>query len=506
MLAVPQPRAVPVRKKKDNTMVILALIVVAVLLFVLFNPAESEDDDASDVFAGANTNTDISKMQFPYNWGTPPKDAYGPPETELSGQYGMGTYKLQEWIMQNIELDAQEAEAKTQEQEAAAGTGYEQLLAQMKVDSGCAKLTPSVFQLTDCTSATVSAKIGGGKWLKTIRVKYKGTILTEGASRNDATVVKVNGFPVMRLLNVYSYEWESGTAAVNFNVEYRVLKTAALEPTIEITSASKNSDQRLHMEVLEVQVLVADSEEAAENYQNLDSSFEGLGVGSQQQVDINTDAKNTLLPGEKLHVHEFLTSTNGGPLKYRAVVEDTGSIEIMYGDNGSGDTTVTQTDKYSGSEYYHNAYYMMSQQGKLLGCSGDYQFWSNNRAAPAGSKLVLENDGVMVIEKDGIPYWYSDEKETRKMSVGQFVKQRDQKDCVHGVSGRWADARSKDKRCCPGKNWRTYRNLRGYCTDIPDGGDCTHDTQCESGNCHRKRSYDCPGPRCQPHWTCMRRF
>ena len=147
----------------------------------------------------------------------------------------------------------------------------------------------------------------------------------------------------------------------------------------------------------------------------------------------------------------------------------------------------------------------MSRQGKLLGCAGDYQFWSNSGAAPAGSKLVLEND-VLVIEKDGIPYWYSYEKETKMMAVGQFVKQRDQKDCVHGVSGRWADARSKDKRCCPSKKWRTYANLRGYCLEIPDGGDCTHDTQCESGNCHRKKSYDCPGPRCQPQWTCMRRF
>lgn len=54
--------------------------------------------------------------------------------------------------------------------------------------------------------------------------------------------------------------------------------------------------------------------------------------------------------------------------------------------------------------------------------------------------------------------------------------------CDTGSSFRWNDIKNPNAKCCPTIHWQNF-GANGFCTNMPDGFECTMDWQCTSGYC-----------------------
>ena len=477
---------------------------------------DSEDEDET-ISTRALPGHDV----FPVSWGPPPSapmDVFqfksSPDAIALPGGYGLGSVALASWVQANLDREAEEAETESKAYDLTPDTSVTELelLPHFQLE-GCARTSTlptqrnvvvessMLYQLGDCRTGSAIADMADvalargweSAYVKRIYLRYQGSPNT--GYETDATVVYVNGFPVMRVFNRYNLAYESGTKARGHSAEVRVLVDAVRNPVIELRSASRSDSKENHMKILSARVLCSESVSALTSYDTFESTTEGLGLGSERIVDTSLDL-STLQAGERLYFNEYLMSNNELGGKFTATVNDMGQLIVR---NATGtdlwrsrgpDVSLTRT-----------TYSVHPTTGQLIQQNGDEVIWRSKAAAPRDSVLRLHSNGVLAIEKNAIRYWSSDDGVEAGPAVGQRVSKSKQRTCPFKVAGRWDDAGGV--RCCPSKNWKTHGNLRGYCRDIPDGGECSANSQCASKKCHKREYGKCPnGVDCEPKNTC----
>ena len=508
----------------------LVVLLLALSLLVAFSPwptlgaspENSTEDTSLDALPGHET--------FPVSWGDPPVSPPTDAEVVLPGGYGKGPTTLAAWIQKKLDAEVKEREAEAEKGIFSVAPGEQtreiEVLPHLKLD-GCEQTSDiptrrvdgvdvesgRYYRLGDCTRGSARADLRqvaqaegygeGGEggdigdiYVSRIYVRYQGA--KRHGFENDATVVYVNGYPVMRVHNRYNLSYEKGYKATKYNAEVRVLLQPQKNPSIELRSASKSDSREDHMKITSLKLLCSDTEAALNKYTLLQTTAEGLGIGTERLVDLSED-RSTLPSGKDLHFNEMLFSVNASDGRYAAYVNDMGQLVVsnsfgaVLWTNRKPDVTLTRTHVF-----------VHPKTGKLVQMNGNELVWTNKTSATAGAVLKVNGDGNLTVEKDGVVYWASDTSHKRKATVGQAIRLRAQKKCPYKVAGRWDDAGGI--RCCPTKHWQAHGNTKGYCKNIPDGGECVADSQCESGKCHDRSYGRCPnGKDCEPRNSCAQR-
>jgi hypothetical protein len=107
------------------------------------------------------------------------------------------------------------------------------------------------------------------------------------------------------------------------------------------------------------------------------------------------EAKDTLMPMEKLTAGQELKSSNG---KYKAVMQGDGNFVVYDGGRAIWNT---HTSGLSG------AYFIFQNDGNLVVYKGGSAKWNSGTPRKKATKLIMQNDGNLVLYNGNRPTWSS---------------------------------------------------------------------------------------------------